>query len=216
MTEKLFWDDPYLKECEARVIEVKDKEVKLDRTIFYAFSGGQASDSGSIGGVKVKEAIKKGREIVYILEEEPEFKAGEIVKVSIDWNKRYKIMRLHSAAHIVYYFLNRELGIEKLIGSNISQKKARLDFEYPESVKKYLEKIEEKANEFISRGYEIKTYADKSDKEKRWWECENIKYPCGGTHVKNTKEIGMVKLKRKNIGKGKERVEIFVEGEIKK
>jgi len=56
----------------------------------------------------------------------------------------------------------------------------------------------------------------KSDKERRWWECENIKYPCGGTHVKNTKEIGMVKLKRKNLGKGKERVEIFVEGEIKK
>ena len=60
MTKKLFWDDPYLTECTAKVTAINGTKVKLDQTIFYAFSGGQLSDEGTIGGLKVIEARKEG------------------------------------------------------------------------------------------------------------------------------------------------------------
>ncbi len=211
MTKKLFWEDPYQTECEAKVVEIEGKKVRLDKTIFYAFSGGQASDKGKIGGIEVKEAIKEGKEIYYILETEPNFKVGDNVKVEIDWNRRYKIMRLHSATHIVYHFLSRKLGIKKLIGSNISENKGRIDFEYPEAVTKYIEELEREVNNFISKPTKIETFFTDEKNERRMWVCGEVKMPCGGTHVKSTDEIGKVKLKRKNIGRGKERIEIRVE-----
>ena len=210
MTKKLFWEDPYKTECEATVLIINGKEVILDQTIFFAFSGGQESDSGSINDIPVKEAIKSGNDIIYVLEDEPNFKEGDKVIVKIDWEKRYKIMRLHSAAHIIYFLFAEKIGVKKLIGSNITKEKARLDYEYPEPITNILPEIEEKANELFSRDVEIKTYPDENDKNKRWWECMNWKMPCGGTHVKSTKEIGKVKLKRKNIGSGKERIEIYL------
>ena len=69
-TKKLFWDDPYMKECEAEVLKVENDKVALDQTIFYAFSGGQASDSGTIADIPVKEAIA-GDDFVYTLEQTP-------------------------------------------------------------------------------------------------------------------------------------------------
>lgn len=210
MTKKLFWEDPYKTECEATVLSINGKEVILDQTIFFAFSGGQESDSGRINGIPVKEAIKSNDNIIYVLEDEPNFKKGDKVIVKIDWEKRYKIMRLHSAAHIIYFLFAEKTGIRKLIGSNITKEKARLDYEYPEPITDILPEIEEKANELFSKDVEIKTYPDENDKSRMLWECLNWKIPCGGTHVKSTKEIGKVKLKRKNIGSGKERIEIYL------
>ena len=70
--------------------------------------------------------------------------------------------------------------------------------------------LEEEANKIISEGVEIKTYWDENDKEKRKWECKGWICDCGGTHVSNTKEIGAIRLKRKNIGGGKERIEVML------
>ena len=75
-----------------------------------------------------------------------------------------------------------------------------------EPVKPILPEIQEKMNAFIEKGMEVKTYD--GDSGKRWWECGEWKMPCGGTHVKDVKEIGKVNLKRVNIGKGKERIEV--------
>ena len=71
-----------------------------------------------------------------------------------------------------------------------------------------LPEVEKETNELISKGAEIKTYADPENPERRWWELGEWKCPCGGTHLKDAKEIGQIKLKRKNIGKAKERIEI--------
>lgn len=208
MTKKLFWDDPYAKECSSIVAGISGKEVRLDRTVFFAFSGGQESDSGTIGGINVIEARKEGDDIVYVLEKEPTFKQGDEVEVKIDWEKRYKIMRLHSAAHIAFHIFSEKTGVKKLIGSNVTHEKARVDFEYHESVAPMLPEIEEKANNVFSQDIEIKTFPDEKKPGRMWWQSGDILYPCGGTHLKSTKEIGKVKLKRKNIGKGKERIEI--------
>src|SRR3989338_10733850 len=135
MTEKLFWEDPYATMCKAKVTVIEGNKVKLDRTIFYAFSGGQESDSGTIGGITVIEAVKQGDkdsiiDIEYTLEKEPHFKVGDEVEVRIDEMKREKLRRLHSAAHIVYYVVIEVLGKVPIVGSNISAEKARMDFGY--------------------------------------------------------------------------------------
>lgn len=208
MTKKLFYQDPYKTECEAIVLNVMGPEVTLDQTCFFAFSGGQASDSGSINDIPVKQAIASGDDIVYVLEQVPSFKEGDKVIVKIDENKRRKLMRLHSAAHIIYFLFAEKTGIKKLIGSNIEENKARLDFQYPEPIVDMLPKVEEKASQIFSQDIEIKTFPEGNDENRRLWECKEWKCPCGGTHVKSTKEIGKVQLKRKNIGSGKERIEI--------
>ena len=210
-TKKLFWEDPYLKECEATVMKINEREVVLDQSIFYAFSGGQASDSGTIGEIPVKEAIMSNDDIIYILEREPNFKVGDKVKVKINWDKRFRIMRLHSAAHVVYFLFKKKTGADKIIGSNVSEEKSRLDYLYEENISSILPEIEKEANELLSKDIPVKIYFDEKNLGKRLWEPEGMpewKCPCGGTHVKNLKEIGKLKLKRKNIGKGKERIEI--------
>ena len=203
--KKLFHDDGYLNECEAEVVSVNNNEVKLDKTVFFGFSGGQMSDSGTINGVNVVEARCEGEEIVYALEKEPEFKAGDKVEVKIDKDKRDRIRRLHSSAHIVYVLFEEKTGIKSLIGSNVTDSKSRIDYSYNESIGPMLGEIEEKVNEVISKGLEVKTFDEGNGK--RLWTCGEWKCACGGVHVRNTNEIGKIKLKRKNIGAGKERIE---------
>ncbi len=209
-TTKLFWEDPYKTECEANVVKVNNNEVILDQSIFYAFSGGQASDSGTINNIPVIEARKSGDEIVYVLESPPNFKEGDKVKVKIDWDTRYKLMKLHAASHIIYFLVQHKTGLKKIIGSNVTVDKGRLDYEYPESIASILPEVEEKANEQFNQDSGIRIHPDSADPNKRWWECKDWKVPCGGTHPKSTQEIGNVRLKRKNIGSGKERIEIYL------
>ncbi|MBN1503406.1 alanyl-tRNA editing protein [Candidatus Woesearchaeota archaeon] len=216
MTKKLFWKDPYLTECKAMVTSMEGNKVKLDQTIFYAFSGGQESDEGTINGIKVVNAVKQGEkeniiDIEYELEKVPDFKVGDEVEVKIDKEKRDKLRRLHSAAHIVYYFVTSSLGRLRIIGSNIASEKARFDFLYNKPISDLLPMIEEQVNPFLAEGHEIITEPDEKNPDMRWWRCYEWSMPCGGTHVKNTKEIGKIRLKRKNIGADKERIEIYLE-----
>jgi len=209
-TKRLFWEDPYQTQCDATVIRVEGSEVVLDQSVFYAFSGGQASDSGTINGQAVKEAKKAGEDIIYVMEEPPDFKEGDKVIIEIDWEKRYDLMKLHSASHILYFIVQEKTGLKKIIGSNVTVDKGRLDYEYPEVISPILPDVEVKANELFNQEAEISIYPDPQDPTKRWWEGLSWKVPCGGTHVRSTKEIGNVRLKRKNIGKGKERIEIYL------
>tara|TARA_Y100000310_G_scaffold271648_1_gene286249 strand:- start:372 stop:2780 length:2409 start_codon:yes stop_codon:yes gene_type:complete len=210
-TERLFYQDPYLKEAEAIVEEINDKEIILDKTLFFAFSGGQASDRGTINDIPIHDVKKENHKIVHILENEPGFKVGDKVKLKLDWERRHKLMRLHSAAHLVYYPFAEILNKPKIVGSNINPDKARVDFIYNSSITEKIPQIEKEVNETISKNLDISTTPDENNPEKRWWKCGQWKMPCGGTHVKNTSEIGKLKLKRKNIGQGKERVEIYLD-----
>jgi len=207
MTEKLFCDDPYVRKFRANVIDVRGEKVILDRTAFFPFSGGQAGDTGRIGKCKVINTVYDGEEIVHITGGCAIRKGGE-VECELDWNRRYAIMKLHSAAHIVYELFVSRAGKKKVIGSNISESKARLDFESGESVSPLLPQLEADVNGFIADGHAIRTYEDKEKPGYRWWECEGMKMGCGGAHVKNTHEIVKISLKRRNIGSGKERIEV--------
>lgn len=215
MTQKLFWKDAYQTACDAKVTFIDGKKVKLDQTVFYAFSGGQESDEGTIGGIRVLTATKQGDkesiiDIDYELEQEPTFHLGDTVQVMINEQKRAKLRKLHCAAHIVYYFTIQKLGPLKVIGSNVSQEKARMDFLYDKPLQEVLPALEQEINTFLQQGHEVHRKQDEKNPDLWWWSCDQWKMPCGGTHVKNTKEIGKIKLKRKNIGAGKERVEILL------
>ncbi len=213
MTQKLFWADPYQTECAATVTEINGNKVKLNQTIFFAFSGGQESDQGTIGGIKVLEAVKQGDkeniiDIEYELEKEPDFNVGDEVEVKIDEKRREKLRKLHSAAHIVYYFVIEKLGKLKIIGSHIAAEKARIDFVYDKPLNDVLPDIQERVNKFLLENHALIIRDDEQKPDLRWWTCEEWKMPCGGTHPKSTGEIGNLELQRKNIGSGKERIEI--------
>jgi len=211
MTRKIFWEDPYQSSCETRIASVNGATVAVEETVFYALSGGQESDSGSIAGHPVIEARITGKHIEYALADDHCLKVGDLVTVNIDWPRRYRLMRLHFAAELVLELMYKKLtGIIK-IGAHIAEDKARIDFEWFENIAPLLPQILLQATAIIETDGEIvSAYSDQAD-EKRYWKIVGFaKVPCGGTHLKNTGEVGTLRLKRKNIGKGKERVEIYL------
>lgn len=212
MTQKAFWTDPYQVRHETTVTSVRGAELTLASSNFFAFAGGQESDRGSIAGWPVSEARKEGLAIIYCLPQEHRLSPGQPVVVEIDWPRRYRLMRLHFAAELVLELCYRQLdGAEKL-GAHIAEEKARIDFAWPESITPLLPELTGAAQRIIDADLEIHTgFADKV-RERRYWEVEGFaRVACGGTHVRRTGEIGVLRLKRNNIGKGKERVEIFLD-----
>ncbi len=211
MTRKLFWEDPYLSRVETSVAMVAEREVALASTIFFAQSGGQESDHGKIGGFQVLEASKRGTDIWYTLPEGHTLQAGTTAVVEIDWPRRYRLMRLHFAAELVLELIYRKMpGIEK-IGAHISQDKARIDFALPESVSELLPEIAQAANAIVAADLAIGTGFEDAAMERRYWMISGFsRVPCGGTHVRRTGEVGAITLKRKNVGRDKERIEIRV------
>jgi alanyl-tRNA synthetase len=207
-TVKLYDDDPYLTKFRAKVLGIEGNEVELDKTAFYPEGGGQAGDTGLIGGARVVDTQTKDGRIFHMLEAAPGFSAGGEVECEIDWDRRYRIMRLHSAAHIMEHFLWKRLGHIDRLGSYVDDKKDRADYAYDGRLPaEELKKVEEETNLFLAEGHEILILQDPARPGIRIWKCGPIEMPCGGTHVRNTDEIGVVRLRRRNPGRGVERVE---------
>ena len=209
MTNKLFWQDPYRTSLDTCIASVEGDQVTLEETIFYAFSGGQESDAGTIGGRTVLEARKNGGDIRYMLEPGHGLKPGDTVRIEIDRARRRKLMQLHLAAEIILELAYQNLpGIQK-IGAHIAEDKARIDFEWPENISSLFPMMQEKAGALIAADHPIVSAFSDEAGQRRYWEIDGFaRVPCGGTHLKRTAEIGAITLKRVNIGKGKERIEI--------
>ncbi|MFV8436576.1 alanine--tRNA ligase-related protein [Vibrio owensii] len=209
MTHKVFWDDPYQVELESTVSCVDGSCIELEETIFYAESGGQESDAGTIGGIQVIKAEKQGLSIVYTLEHEPNFQAGAVVTTQIDWVRRYALMKLHFAAEVILEVVTHRFPEMTKVGAHISADKSRIDFEWHESVKPLLPGLQQQAQSVIDSHADIISDFSDTSEQRRYWKVDGFaQVPCGGTHLKNTSEVGRIQLKRKNIGKGKERIEI--------
>ena len=120
-------------------------------------------------------------------------------------------MRLHFAAELILELFYKSLnGVDK-VGAHIAETKARIDFLWPESIAPLLPEFALMANEMIEADLEIKCSFNYVVNERRYWEIDGFsRVLCGGTHVKRTGEISQIRLKRNNIGRGKERVEIFL------
>jgi len=211
MVKKIFWDDPYLTQIQTYITGVKDDEITVAQTIFFAFSGGQESDAGTIGDRQVLQARTEGKEIIYTLEPGHGLKSGDPVTIRIDWERRYRLMRLHFAAEIVLELMYRNLKSIKKIGAHIAQDKARIDFEWGDNISSILPVIEKEALGLTGANREIISAFSNEETEERYWGIEGFaRVPCGGTHLRRTGEVGEIELERKNPGRGKERIEIYL------
>lgn len=214
MTKKGFWKNPYQTSIDTQVTSTNGPKVTVEETIFFAFSGGQESDTGTIAEYPVIEAEKVGKKIEYTLPENHELKEGDRVTIKIDWKRRYNLMRLHFAAELTLELMYEKLKGAEKIGAHISENKARIDFMWGKGISSLLPEVNSDIESIVQKNLEIDSDFSDEANERRYWEVVGIaKVPCGGTHLKKTGEVGKVKLKRKNIGKGKERVEIYLDPE---
>jgi alanyl-tRNA synthetase len=210
MTNRLFWQDPYLKQFKTSVKEIGDKYVVLEESCFYPESGGQVGDTGFIDSNRVIDTKLVDGKIHHILAEPPSFSIGQEVECKIDWDRRYNIMKLHTAAHLVYYAFVDIYGKPKVIGSHVADNEARVDIQYFDPFD--VEKVGNRLNEVISRNLEIKTWTKPSDPNFRYWKVGTYpEMPCGGTHVRNTGEIGPVGVRKKSLGKQGMRIYIALQ-----
>ena len=228
MTELLHMRDSYLREFGARVIRTGSNYVVLDRTAFYPLGGGQESDTGYLEWngkrTKVLKVQKKG-DIIHRVEEVPP--EGTKVRGTIDWDKRYSRMRMHTAQHLVSLVAMNLFGV-KTVGNQIHSEKSRIDF-YPANFSKEdLKRIEDDSNKLIQNKIPVKvfelprdealervnpkrcdlTLLPKSVRKLRMVEIDEIDLcPCAGTHVKNLEELGKINvLEKTNKGKNKQRI----------
>ncbi|MEM4838081.1 MAG: alanyl-tRNA editing protein [Pyrobaculum sp.] len=236
-TKLLYQDDSYINEFETTVLEITNNGVVLDKTTFHDGTGGVQPDSGFL---KFREEVYEayaahiGGEVVHVLKERPRFGVGDVVLGILDWGKRYRKMRLHTAAHILSAVLyNRYNAL--VTGGEITHEYARDDFNIEgdmNTVRRIFEEAVSEANEIVKRGIEVKVYwlpreealkipgvvklADRTPPEipqLRIVEIPGVDIQAdGGPHVKNTVEIGTIKiLKIENRGRGKKRLYYTVE-----
>ncbi|MEM0475874.1 MAG: alanyl-tRNA editing protein [Candidatus Norongarragalinales archaeon] len=160
MTELLYLNDSYLRECEAQIEKVEGKRVFVNRTVFYPQGGGQPSDTGKIvrasdgAEFKVDKVLKEQGEAAHYVDREG-LVEGDSVKMILNWERRYKIMRMHTAAHILGAVVF-ERGVQ-ITGNQLGDALTRFDFNVPSGLQR--ETIEAgvaKANELLCSGAEVK------------------------------------------------------------
>ena len=230
MTKALFLLDSYLKESEATVVSVKDgKFVVLDQTIFYAKGGGQPHDTGKIiKGNEVYNVVYVGKfsgEISHEVDHAG-LQPGDKVRCVLNWERRYKLMRSHTAAHVLASLLNQGTGA-LITGNQLEEDHVRFDFNLEEFDRSVLEAYLEKANKLFGTDVAVKWYdLPREEAMKipgvvkmagafppdlpvlRIVEIVGVdKQADGGTHVKNLREVGQVQLlKTENKGKNNRRI----------
>jgi len=229
MTKALYLEDCYLKEFEAEVTKVENNKIVLNQTAFYPESGGQLTDKGKL--VKDSEEFnvsmvkKQGPDIFHKVDKEG-LKEGDKVKGIIEWGRRYKFMRYHTASHVLSTVVNKETGAQ-ITGNQIKEDEARVDFNLEEFDREKLKEYEQKANEIIAKALpvelkflpreeafkipalvKLKMMLPETIKIIRVVEIQGFdQQACAGTHVKNLDEIGKIEItKAENKGANNRRV----------
>ncbi|MFH1591486.1 MAG: alanyl-tRNA editing protein AlaXM [archaeon] len=235
MDEALYLNDCYLKEFDAKVVSVKDgKFVVLDKTIFYPKSGGQPEDLGVLKKgdeeFKVVFAGKFDGHISHEVDHEG-LQEGDEVHGVLDWERRYELMRYHTAAHILSGMFHKEAGA-KITGGGFDIGKGRIDFDLEDFDRERMQEFFDKSNAIVREDHEIKVYTmpreealaipemlklanvlPPSIKELRIIDIVDFdRQPDGGTHVHKTGEVGKITfMKAENKGKNNRRVYFSLE-----
>jgi misacylated tRNA(Ala) deacylase len=231
-TELLFLRDAYLQECNAVVKEVRDNAVILDQTIFYYTSGGQPHDLGVLDGQLVTEVRKVDGDVLHYLAEGSTLPAvGATVHCVLDWERRHRLMRTHTAMHVLCGVIWNEWKVP-VTGGNMEPLVARMDFELPEVPEGFAEKVEKLVNDAIAHNHPIEvsflprdtavvdedlirtkvSLIPDSVREIRVVDIVGLdKQADGGTHVASTQEVGVVRVvKMENKGKGFRRIRVSI------
>lgn len=208
-TEKLYYEDQYLRTFSASVLSCEESgghyQVVLDRSAFYPEGGGQPGDTGSLGGVRVLDTREREDDVVHICDGPLE--PGAAVEGAIDWERRFDLMQQHSGEHIVSGVVHRLWGYDN-VGFHMGAERITIDFNGPIS-REQLADVERRANGAIWRNLpfkafypsprELKSLSYRSKKELtgrvRLVSCPGMDLcACCGTHVAFAGEIGLVKL----------------------
>lgn len=234
MTEELFREDGYLRSCEATVTAVDEAGIRLDRTVFYPMGGGQPGDTGTLATADGREVrivdTRKDRETGEHLhipaEGEPALAVGDTVTASVDWQRRHRLMRMHSALHLLCAAV--EGGVT---GGQVGEDKSRLDFDLPDidldkqaiedALNRYVDEDRPMAARWISDDelaaspelVRTMSVAPPSGQGRvRLMEIDGVDLqPCGGTHVARTGEIGKLRVgKIENKGRHNRRINIHL------
>jgi misacylated tRNA(Ala) deacylase len=226
MTDLLYYDDAYTREFDAAVTAVEEKggktRVALTRTVFYPGGGGQPNDEGwlTINGqrVRVVKVNKEGEQVWHTLENTdgglPSIPEGTVLHGVLDWERRYRLMRTHTAMHILCGVVWRDYGAQ-VTGGNMDPGAGRMDFEFESMSRELVAEIEAKCNVEIAAARDVKTQILPREaafqipdlirtkinllppqiSEVRTVELEGLDLQAdGGTHVRNTREVGQMKV----------------------
>lgn len=211
MTEKVYLENPYLRQIDARIIEkeyLNDKYyIKTDKTIFYPnLAGGQPGDKGTINGVQVIDTYEEDSHIIHVIQENIH---SDKVSLAIDWDNRLDYMQQHSGQHLLSSVFYKLFNAETK-GFYIGRDHVYIDVKLPYLTESGIEKIEKFANKIIFSNFPIKSYIVEKDQvdclplahkktsnsSSRIIEIDGIDFtPCCGTHLRSTGEIGLVKIK---------------------
>jgi len=231
-TDTLFREDAYLRSCDAVVTTVDEKGIRLDRTVFYPTGGGQPGDIGRLRTadgtvIEIRDTIKGATvgEIVHVpTEGAPALATGTAVTAELDWDRRHRLMRMHTCLHLLSSIITGEVT-----GGQVSDGKGRLDFNLPDGSPDK-EKITEELNRLVTEDHPTGTRWITDDEmaarpelvrtmsvkppmghgRVRLLEIDGVDLqPCGGTHVARTGEIGAVEcVKIENKGKMNRRINL--------
>ncbi len=229
----LYLEEPYMKEFEAEIVSVTGREIVLDKTAFYPTGGGQPCDTGSIFSgedvFRVVSARKEGGSIIHELEKEDvegKLIVGQKVIGKIDWARRYRLMRMHTAAHLLAALFHDRDGA-LITGNQLNLEKSRIDFSLESFDRERIDGRISEANELIMKNLPVRFYwLDMEEALKtpdlfklaagfkheidriRIVEIEGVdRQADGGTHVSSLHEIGKIEfLKAENKGKSNRRI----------
>jgi misacylated tRNA(Ala) deacylase len=231
MTQELFREDSYLKTCTAVVTRAGDSCLFVDRTVCYPLGGGQPGDTGTVswdgGSARIVDTRYVEGDIGHLVEEGAEVPdEGTAVEIEIDWERRYRHMRMHTAMHLLGSIL-----LYPVTGGNISADKSRLDFDMEDTVDKavvgealaalvaadhpvscrWITEEELDANPELVRTMSVQPPRGKGSI--RLLEIEGVDLqPCGGTHLRSTAEVGAVRIgKVEKKGRQNRRVNIHLD-----
>ncbi|MBX8636174.1 MAG: alanyl-tRNA editing protein [Thermoplasmata archaeon] len=226
MVRKIFWEDAYVREFDAVVQDVSENRVSLDATAFNPRGGGLPGDTGTLNGARVVDTVKDGDSIVHVLDGPAQLTAGTAVHGTLDWDRRYRIMRMHTAAHALSAVFNREAGA-LITGNKIEPDESRIDFSIGELDRDVMTSYVDEVNREISRNPGVSTYflpkeealkipavvklAGASPPDVSTFRIVEIKgldtQADGGVHVGTLGEVrGIVPVKFENKGKSNRRL----------
>jgi misacylated tRNA(Ala) deacylase len=237
MAELLFRENPYLKACDATVVAVHghdgEMSIELDRTLFYPLGGGQAGDSGQMRGrfgtwrvLDTRKGPAGGDSVLHVLEPGAAAAVGAKVELALDWERRHRLMRLHTALHLLGAVVKAPVT-----GGRIGEDKAHLDFDV-EMERLVKEEIEPRLNALVDSALDtqprwitdaeldarpelVRTMSvapPRGEGRVRLLEIAGVDLQaCGGTHVRNTAEIGRLAVARiRSEGKRNKRVTLVL------
>ncbi len=237
MTELLFLTDAYVNEFEAVVTAVSPEGVVLDKTAFYPGGGGQPNDVGwlLVGDRRwpVTRVRKASGQVVHLVPAEAELAVGTAVTGQLDWERRYQLMRTHTAMHVLCGVIWRDYGAS-VTGGNMEPLQGRMDFEFETMRQELVAEIETAVNREVAAAHPVQVkilprkeafripdlirtkinLLPEGIKEVRTVELVGLDLQAdGGTHVANTSEVGQIRITDyKSKGKINKRIYVELDG----